>query len=65
MSRSISCPTATPSIVQIVEGVLDNKPVDPVFKVSNYTIRLKELTMEKGKIILLPVPVPKPAATSN
>ncbi len=51
-----------PSIAQIVEGVLNNKPFDPVLNVSNYAIRLKELTLENGRIILLLVPEPKPAA---
>lgn len=54
-----------PSIAPIVEGILNNQPFEPVFRISGYTIRLKELTLENGKIILLLVPEPTPAAKSH
>jgi hypothetical protein len=41
----------------IANSVLDNKPFEPVISVSKYTMRLKTLTLENGKVTLLIEPV--------
>jgi hypothetical protein len=41
----------------IVKSVLNNEPFEPVVSVSNYTMRLKALTLEEGKIRLMIEPV--------
>jgi hypothetical protein len=41
----------------VVNSVLNNEPFDPLVSVSDYTMRLKALTLEEGKIRLLIEPV--------
>ncbi len=41
----------------IVNSVLNNEPFDPLVSVSKYTMRLKALTLEEGKVKLLIEPV--------
>ncbi len=44
-------------IVAIVNGVLGNRPFEPVMKISKYTVRLKGLRLEAEKLILRVEPV--------
>ncbi len=46
-------------IVAIVNGILDNRPFEPVLTISKYTIRLRKLTLEAGRLTLLIEPVKK------
>jgi len=46
-------------IVAIVNGILDNRPFEPVLTISKYTIRLRKLTLEVGRLTLLIEPVKK------
>jgi hypothetical protein len=41
----------------VVNSVLNNEPFDPLVSVSQYTMRLKALTLEEGKVRLLIEPV--------
>jgi hypothetical protein len=44
-------------IVSVVNGILNNQPFEPVMKISKYTVRLKGLKLEAGRLILRVEPV--------
>jgi hypothetical protein len=44
-------------IVPVVNGILNNQPFEPVIKISKYTVRLKGLKLEAGRLILRVEPV--------
>jgi hypothetical protein len=44
-------------IVPAINGILNNQPFEPVMKISKYTVRLKGLKLEAGKLILRVEPV--------
>lgn len=44
-------------IVPVVNGILNNQPFEPVMKISKYTVRLKGLKLEAGRLILRVEPV--------